>query len=135
MPDLYKIGRTVLDVHERATQLSRATGVPLPFRVICYIETDDASRDEAQLHNFLADFRVNFDREFFRFKPIHMPWVFGLFEYHPRKLYYSEVWPYAAAEGRKVSEDPENPWDWHDYREPKMTRYAPAEAWDIVYLD
>jgi hypothetical protein len=132
MPGIYKIGRTGGSVFDRAARLSN-TSVPQPFVVVCYMETDDASRDEAHLHQFLGDFRVNYDREFFRFKPIHMPWVLGLFRYHPNKIDYCEVatWLLDPAE----SEDPENPWDRYDYEEPVMTRYAPAERWDFVFLD
>jgi hypothetical protein len=130
MPGIYKIGRTKGSVFARAAQLSN-TSVPERFIVVCYMKTDDASRDEAHLHHFLGDFRINYDREFFRFRPEHMPWVLGLFEYHPHRIEYHAVdtWLLEPAE----SEDPENPWHHNDYEEPVMTRYRPVECWEIVY--
>jgi hypothetical protein len=130
MPTYYKIGMSTLDPRERACQLSRPSGVPEPFDVICHVETDDPLRDEQYLHEFLADFRHSFSREFFRFGWEHMPWLIGLFQHHPRGI------KFVACDGwrrhKYIPDRPiENPWASPDEDgRPAMTTHAP----DLVYV-
>ena len=67
---LIKIGSTTLGVKERARQLSSSTGVPTPFIVAYEIYVEDCINFEKQIHNQLSEFRVNPNREFFRY-PLH----------------------------------------------------------------
>lgn len=66
MPGLVKIGRTSGDtVERRVAELSRATGVPLPFRVAVARKVHDAVKVERALHVAFGRQRVNPSREFF----------------------------------------------------------------------
>jgi hypothetical protein len=65
MPDLYKVGCTERSPHERAAELSKPSGVPTPFTVLCYIEVPDFQVVERKLHQHLSNFRVSNQREFF----------------------------------------------------------------------
>lgn len=69
MPDLVKIGFTDSDVETRMTDLSRASGVPLPFECYFAAEVNDATKLEKTLHQLFAETRVNPKREFFRVDP------------------------------------------------------------------
>jgi len=68
---MIKVGRTTRDPQERARELSRATGIPTPFRVAYECLVSDCERVENELHVRLSDFRVSKDREFFRY-PLHL---------------------------------------------------------------
>lgn len=65
MPGIYKIGCTERSPHERAAELSKPTGVPAPFEVLCYIEVEHFQAEEQALHTWLGDFRISNNREFF----------------------------------------------------------------------
>ncbi|WP_298127162.1 GIY-YIG nuclease family protein [Brevundimonas sp.] len=66
MPGLVKIGRTSGEtVERRVAELSRATGVPLPFRVAVARRVHDAAKVERALHVAFGRQRVNPSREFF----------------------------------------------------------------------
>ena len=60
-----KIGRTVYDPADRASDLSRATGVPTPFEVAWSQRTVDCVMAERLIHEQLAEYRTNPRREFF----------------------------------------------------------------------
>lgn len=66
MPNLIKIGKTARDSRERAKELSK-TAVPTPFKVAFEIFSFDYDVLEKNIHSELADFRVNPNREFFRY--------------------------------------------------------------------
>ena len=67
MPGLLKIGMTCDDPETRAKELSSATGVPFPFRVVVAKKVHNPKVKEAALHELLSalGFRVNEKREFF----------------------------------------------------------------------
>ncbi len=60
-----KIGCTTRTVIERAAELSRGSGVPLPFQPIAWEPVSDCQAVERAVHRMLADVRVSTDREFF----------------------------------------------------------------------
>ena len=64
MPKLVKIGFTFDDPWERANQLSTATGVPMPFKVLSAKKTPYPREVEAWLHSHFRYDRVS-DKEFF----------------------------------------------------------------------
>lgn len=66
MPGLIKIGKTKRDCRSRARELYK-TGIPTPFQVAFEIYCDDYDLIERKIHSELSDFRVNPNREFFRF--------------------------------------------------------------------
>lgn len=66
MPDLVKIGTTKHSAAYRARQLSRSTGVPIPFEVLCSYTVESPQKYEALIHDLLSEVRVNKDREFFK---------------------------------------------------------------------
>lgn len=66
MKDLYKIGYTNKSPQQRAKDLSRSTGVPIEFEVVCYGEIENAEKYEKSLHLFYKEFRINNSREFFK---------------------------------------------------------------------
>ena len=65
MPGVLKIGYTGKKPEERATQLSKSTGVPTPFRVAFATKCHDGEGMEYEVHQELKEYRVNNDREFF----------------------------------------------------------------------
>jgi hypothetical protein len=70
MPNMIKIGRTSGEgVERRVAELSRATGVPLPFKVAIAREVHDAQAVERALHIAFGPDRVNPAREFFTIEP------------------------------------------------------------------
>ena len=66
MPGIVKVGFTDRKPHERAAELSRHTGVPLPFAVAWARECINARMCEYQVHKALSRHRVSNKREFFR---------------------------------------------------------------------
>lgn len=70
MPHMVKIGRTSgSGVERRVAELSRATGVPLPFKVAVARTVHDARIVERALHIAFGPDRVNPAREFFSIAP------------------------------------------------------------------
>ena len=68
MPGYIKIGKTA-DLATRVKDLSRATGVPLPFEVFYAAEVDDVDFVEKQIHEAFGRTRVAPNREFFTETP------------------------------------------------------------------
>lgn len=66
LPGLYKIGFTDRSPSARCAELSAATAIPNPFKLICYAEFQNASRKARAVHAELAKYRVTHNREFFR---------------------------------------------------------------------
>jgi hypothetical protein len=66
MPGLLKIGKTRRDSRSRARELYK-TGVPTPYQVAFEFFCGDYEHTERQIHDELSDFRVNNNREFFRY--------------------------------------------------------------------
>ncbi|WP_064609866.1 GIY-YIG nuclease family protein [Photobacterium sp. J15] len=66
MPGLLKIGKTRRDSRSRARELYK-TGVPTPYHVAFELFCDDYNHAEKAIHEELSDFRVNNNREFFRY--------------------------------------------------------------------
>jgi len=70
MPHMVKIGRTSGEgVERRVAELSRATGIPLPFKVAVARTVHDAGAVERALHIAFGPDRVNPAREFFSIAP------------------------------------------------------------------
>lgn len=69
MPGLVKVGLTTDSVEERISQLSTASGVPLPFECYFAAEVNDCARLEKTLHRLFSDSRINPKREFFKVDP------------------------------------------------------------------
>ena len=69
MPGIVKVGLTNDSVEARLTQLSTASGVPVPFECYFAAEVADAAKLERTLHQLFAETRVNPKREFFRVDP------------------------------------------------------------------
>jgi hypothetical protein len=70
MPNMVKIGRTSGEgVERRVAELSRATGVPLPFKVAVARTVHDACVVERALHIAFGPDRINPAREFFSIAP------------------------------------------------------------------
>lgn len=67
MPNLYKIGYTNGSPTGRAIELSRPTGVPTLFDLVCYGEMINPQEFEKQLHLRYDKNRSNKFREFFQF--------------------------------------------------------------------
>lgn len=64
MPGIYKIGCTSRSPVERASQLC-TTGVPTPFQVEYFINIDNYTHIEKQVHKTLHQY--NFGKEFFKY--------------------------------------------------------------------
>jgi hypothetical protein len=88
MPDLIKVGCTERSPFARAEELSRPTGVPTPFQVLCYAEFQDFQSVERRLHEWLASFRISNSREFFfgcLDDAVSMLW------FHPHRLSFTDA--------------------------------------------
>ena len=68
MPGLVKIGRTT-DINKRVRDLSKDTGVPIPFECFYACEVKDGKLVEEALHDGFKDVRINPKREFFEKDP------------------------------------------------------------------
>lgn len=79
MVDIVKIGCTERSPHLRAEEISKGTGIPAPFDVVCYIEVTDHQAVERRMHRWLEKFRVSPNREFFEHED--RDFLVGLF-YH-----------------------------------------------------
>lgn len=66
MPGMLKIGRTRNSPDERARELSRPTGVALPFVVAWEQRFPHCEKAESQIHQRLEPYRVRKQREFFQ---------------------------------------------------------------------
>ena len=77
MPDLVKIGRTE-DLERRIKELSRGTGVPLPFECYFACEVERSEYVEKKIHEGFADHRINPKKEFFRVDPQRMKSILEL---------------------------------------------------------
>jgi hypothetical protein len=65
MPGYLKIGFTDLTPEKRAEQLSRSTGVILPFKVEWAFHCYNAEALEKEIHHYLQGSRIAGNREFF----------------------------------------------------------------------
>ncbi len=65
MNGYYKVGVTRRAPHQRAEELSAATGVPIPFKVVYYAEVENPVAVERHVHSVLGEYRTE-GREFFR---------------------------------------------------------------------
>ncbi len=83
--DLVKIGKTQRTPQERANELSKATGVPTPFRVFYTRFFEDCHQTEKDIHLYFATQRVaNSDREFFRISPVEAVLILDRFFYEEK---------------------------------------------------
>ena len=64
-PGFLKIGYTRKEIGIRIKDLSKATGVPTPFKLEYIFKCYNGLQLEADVHKHLKDFRVNSYREFF----------------------------------------------------------------------
>lgn len=62
---MVKIGKTIREPNVRAKDLY-TTGVPTPYEVAFQLFLEDYDEIEKEIHNKLAGYRVNPNREFFR---------------------------------------------------------------------
>jgi T5orf172 domain len=69
MPGLVKIGMTERELETRIAELSRATGVPLPFVVHYAAKVNNAAITESLLLEAFSMHRINPLREFFKLSP------------------------------------------------------------------
>lgn len=66
MPNIVKIGYTKLGAEERAQELSKSSGVPLPFDVSESFIVENPDRVERIIHLHMENYRLNKKREFFK---------------------------------------------------------------------
>lgn len=67
LKDLIKIGSTTFNSKQRAKELSRNTAIPTPFILVYDIYVADCQKVERLIHEELEEYRVNTNREFFRY--------------------------------------------------------------------
>lgn len=107
MPDVYKIGCTERSPHARAAELSRFTGVPYPFEVVCFIEVEDFQRVESNLHKWCKEHRISAGREFFKGG---LAQIVSLMAFYPTILSFCVVEPsFLSGEGISI-DDLRSPW-------------------------
>lgn len=87
MPDIFKIGCSERSPHARADELSKPTGVPTPFQVLCYIEVEDFQAVERNMHKWFDEYRVNPSREFFHGC---LRWAVQCLFFHPTRLSFTD---------------------------------------------
>ena len=61
-----KIGHTKNDPEVRARQISRSTGVPLPYEVAYAFNCFNGEGLEIEVHKYLDQYRIRNEREFFK---------------------------------------------------------------------
>jgi len=66
MPNIVKIGYTKIGAEERALELSKSSGVPLPFDVADSFIVENPDRVEKIIHLHMENYRLNNKREFFK---------------------------------------------------------------------
>lgn len=91
MPGLYKIGRTSRSPSARAEELSAASGVPTPFSVAFYAESNDHEQLEIDIHSHFAACRVNDGREFFAIESLLEAFAFLVWHSYSQCLVSEEV--------------------------------------------
>jgi hypothetical protein len=64
-PGLLKIGYTRKEIGIRVKDLSKASGVPTPFKLEYVFKCYSGLQLESDVHKYLKDFRPNNNREFF----------------------------------------------------------------------
>ena len=67
MPGVYKIGMTKRDVCERIKELNNSTSIPTPFEEVISIKVENAYEVEQELHEQYEKYRINANKEFFKF--------------------------------------------------------------------
>jgi len=133
MPCYFKIGCTQGSPHSRAQQLSAASGVPLPFDVLLYIEAADFQRQEQRIHQELADFRASDRREFFCFGPAHMAWLWYLFDAFPKSLGFASPNWHRYAPRPQFPDDHVETWIYEgEYL--SMPATAPIESVELMVI-
>jgi hypothetical protein len=65
IPGLLKIGYTRKEIGIRIKDLSKATGVPTPFKLEYIFKCSNGMELESEIHRHLKEFRPNNQREFF----------------------------------------------------------------------
>lgn len=65
MKKMLKIGLTQRNIYKRVQELNGATGVPTPFKIEYFVETNDCKRLEKEMHQHFSKKRANKKREFF----------------------------------------------------------------------
>lgn len=88
MPGIFKIGCTERSPRERAAELSKASGVPVPFDLLMFIEVRDFQAVERQLHQWLGEYRVSPDREFFE---CSLKFLVAVLYFHPNRLSFCDA--------------------------------------------
>ncbi len=68
MPKLIKIGQTS-NLEQELNGLSFQTGVPEPFECYYCCEVEDGANIKETIHDFLGDYRVSPEKDFFKFSP------------------------------------------------------------------
>ena len=66
MPNMIKIGFTGKHPEKRAEEISRSTGVPLPYKVKWAFKCHDGHSLEREVHKELNYCRISSDREHFQ---------------------------------------------------------------------
>lgn len=69
-PNRYKLGMTTRSPSERASELSRSTGVPEPYEVAYEVRVQDCRLAEQLIEDRLAQHRIRSNREFYEI-PLH----------------------------------------------------------------
>ena len=62
-------------ISQRVKEINSATGVLIPFAARHVFRVKDATRAEKEIFELLSEFRLRFDREFFKlpfFKAVHL---------------------------------------------------------------
>lgn len=65
IPGMVKIGMTTHSVDERARQINKGTGVPTPWVPVYWFQCYASGILEKRVHEHLAQYRINEDREMF----------------------------------------------------------------------
>lgn len=68
LPGLLKIGYTSKDPNTRVKEISKSTGIPVPFRIEFLKRCVNGEQLEKAVHKYLQEYRVNNRKEFFEVK-------------------------------------------------------------------
>lgn len=105
---MFKAGCSERSPTQRACELSAPTGVPMPFEVFCYAEFEDFQTIEKRLHEFIKQWRVSANREFFYSDALTN--AVGFLYRHPKKLAFARLYAIEDELGVERLSDLYNPW-------------------------
>lgn len=88
-PNIFKIGMTSRSPSLRCKELSDSTAAPSPFVLVAYYEFANPREVEQEIHEWLDEYRVSENREFFEVDVYYVAEEIG--QFRPLSTYESPI--------------------------------------------